>query len=83
MEKGTTHPLENLLPPHILQPTIQIPHLLHNIINLAFIRALNLASLANRHIQMELDSAVDTARAQPSSAAGLHVLGCEAEAMFA
>ena len=46
----STNPLENLLPPYILQPRVQIPHLLHNLADLALIRALDGARLPNRHI---------------------------------
>jgi hypothetical protein len=77
-----TYPLEDLLSPNIQQPAIQVPHLLHNIINLALICALDLARLANRHVQVELDSAVYTSVAQPSSAR-LDILGCEAESVLA
>ena len=52
-----TYPLENLLPPNILQPAIQVPHLLHNIFDLALIRTLDLARLADREVQLELDAA--------------------------
>ena len=51
-----TYPLENLLPPNILQPAIQVPHLLHNILDLALIRTLDLARLADREVQLELDA---------------------------
>ena len=56
-----TYPLENLLPPDILQPAVQVLDLLRDIINLALVRALNLACLPDRHVQREFDSAVDPA----------------------
>lgn len=76
-----TYSLEHLLSPNVLQAAVQVPHLLHDIINLALVRALNLARLANCHIQVEPHRAVDTA-AQPS-AAGLYILGCEAQPVLA
>lgn len=77
-----THPLEYLLPPDILQPAIQIPHLLHQLVYLALIRALNFARLANRQIQRKLDGAVHAAAAQPA-AARLHVLGRHTDPVLA
>ena len=47
----------HLLPPNILQPHIQILDPLHDILNLALIRALDLAGVADRQIQRELDAA--------------------------
>lgn len=76
-----TYPLEDLLPPDVLQPAVQIAHLLHDIIQLALVRALNLARLANHHIQVEPHRAVNTA-AQPAAGAR-HILGCEAQAVLA
>lgn len=51
-----THPLVNLLPPNIMQTTIEILHTLHNIRHLILVLGLNLACLANGHIQGDLDS---------------------------
>jgi len=53
----TTYSLEHLLPLDILQSSIQIPHLLHNIVNLALVRALNTTRLANSQIQRKFDRA--------------------------
>jgi hypothetical protein len=62
-----TYPLENLLPPNILQPAIQVPHLLHNILDLALIRTLDLACLADREVQLELDAARRLSVRQPAA----------------
>lgn len=53
--------LESLLSPHILQPRIEIPHLLHHIIHLFLVRALDRTRLANDHVELELDAADLTA----------------------
>jgi hypothetical protein len=70
-----------LLSPNILQSAIQVHHLLHNIINLGLVRALDLARLANCQIQKELDGAMNAAAIQP--AAPLYILGREAEPVLA
>lgn len=75
-----TYPLEYLLPPHVLQPAVQIPDLLRQIINLALVRALNLARLANRQVQRELHAGMNTA-AEPRTAL-LHILRNDAESVF-
>jgi hypothetical protein len=49
-----TDPLENLFPPNILEPPIQIPDLLHNILNFALIFALDRACLADGQIKRQL-----------------------------
>ena len=54
-----TYSLENLFPPNILQPRVQVLDLLHQRLNLVLVRALNPARLANRHIQGELDGAMN------------------------
>ena len=54
-----TYPLEDLFPPDILQPRVQILDLRHQCLNLVLVRALNPARLSNRHIQRELDGAVN------------------------
>lgn len=77
-EKRTTYPLENLLPPNILQPGVQILDLLRDVVDLALVRALDLARLANDQIQRELDGAVDPAAGKPSAARG-NVLRGDAE----
>ena len=77
-----TYPLENLLPPNILQPPIQIPHLLHNIIHLALIRPLNRARLPNHQIQSKLDPRLRLSTTKPSAARRGVVRG-EADFVFA
>ena len=77
-----TYPLEDLLPPNILQPAIQVPHLLHNILDLALIRTLDLARLADREVQLELDAACRLSVRQPA-AVGRGARGCEAEPVLA
>jgi hypothetical protein len=79
---GQAYPLEHLLPPNILHPLIQITDPLDNIVNLALIRALDFARLANRHVQRELDGAMHPAPGQPAPAR-LHVLGRDAEPVLA
>lgn len=74
--------MENLFSPDVLQPRIQILDLLHNIINLALVRALNLARLANNHIQLKLDSSMHSTSPKPTSARG-YILRCEAEPVLA
>lgn len=69
---STTYPLVRLLLPHILQPIVQILDLSRHIIDLALIRALNLARLANRQVQRELHARVHPT-AEPRAAL-LHVL---------
>ena len=90
-----TYPLENLLPLDILQPPIQIPHLLHNIVQFPLIRALNITRLSNRQIQRKLNRAALSTRhstAQPAAGGGARrretdavvagVSGGEGEAAF-
>ena len=77
-----TYPLENLLPPNILQPAIQVPHLLHNILDLALIRTLDLARLADREVQLKLDATCRLSVRQPA-AVGRGARGREAEPVLA
>lgn len=77
-----TYPLKHLLSPNILQPSIQIPNLLHNLRDLALVITFNLAGLSNRHIQREFDTALGRdAAAQPASRRSIR--GSEADAMVA
>ena len=80
-QSDVTYPLEHLLSPDILQPSIQIPDLLHHLVNLTLIRTLNLACLSNCQIQCELDAALRLAVAQPTAAGG-DILGRKTETMF-
>lgn len=74
--------LKDLLPPHVLQPRIQILHLLHHFTHLVLVRALNLARLANNHIKLESD-ATDLVAAEKESGGGGDVGRCEAQAVVA
>lgn len=56
-ELGLALTLEHLLPAHILQPACQVLDLLDNVIDLALVRAFNLARLADGQIQRQLDVA--------------------------
>jgi hypothetical protein len=53
-----SYPLEDLFPSDILQPRVQVLDLLYQRLDLVLVRALNLACLANGHIQCELDGAM-------------------------
>jgi hypothetical protein len=56
--KGTrTYPLEHLLPSNIVQPRVQIHHFLHDILDLAFVSALESAGLADGQVEGQLDTA--------------------------
>ncbi len=59
--------MENLLPPDILQSTIQILDPLHNILNLALVRTLNLACLSNSQIKRKSDTAQRSERRKPAA----------------
>jgi hypothetical protein len=74
------YPLEDLLAPNVLQPRVQVLNLLDQRLDMCLICALDPASLADSHVQGELNGAVDAA-AQPSSA--LHVLRGDANAVLA
>lgn len=62
-----TYPLEHLLPTNILQPAVQILHLLHNILHLVLVFRLNLARFTDSHVQSDLDRTGRGAR-QPATA---------------
>jgi hypothetical protein len=70
--------LKHLLSPHILQPCIQIFNLLHHLAHLILIRALNLAGLADHHVELEADAA-DLVAAEEVAGDGGDVVGGEAE----
>lgn len=57
LKKGRTYPLEHLLAPNILQPTVQVLDPLHQIRHLPLILALDLARLTDCHVQGDPDSA--------------------------
>ena len=74
--------MEDLFPPDVLQPRVQVPDLLHQRLDLVLVRALDPAGLANRHVQCELDCAVH-AGAQPAATTARYILGCHADPMLA
>lgn len=76
----TTYPLIHLLPTNIMQPTIQIPNTLHNILHLVLILRLDLARLTNGNIQSHLDRALGTG--QPAASGGVR-FSREAETVLA
>lgn len=78
----TTHSLENLLSPNILQPSIQVLNLLYNIRNLALILTLDLTRLTNRQIQVQSYTTQRMARAQPTTCADIRIR-LEADTMLA
>lgn len=78
----TTHPLEDLLSPDILQPGIQVLDLADNILNLVLVGTLNGAGLANGHVELELDVAGGLSASQPALARG-NVGRGEADAVVA
>lgn len=53
-----SYPLEDLFPPDVLQPRVQVLDPLRQRLDLVLVGALNLARLANSHVQRELDGAV-------------------------
>lgn len=75
-----TFTLEHLLPPDILQPSIEVLDLLHNILNLSLIRALDLARLTDGNVKSESNSALRVVR-QPTSIGG-HVVRRKADLML-
>lgn len=52
-----SYPLEDLLPPDVRQPAIQLFDFSHDAVNLALVFTLNLARLANRNVDAQLDAA--------------------------
>jgi len=53
-----TYSLEDLFPPDVLQPRVQVLDFLHQRLDLVLVRALDSARLSDRHVQRELDCAV-------------------------
>lgn len=69
---GSAYPLEDLLPPDVLQPAIQLFDLLYDGVDFALVLALDLARLADRHVHREFHSAQHVAgSAEPA----MHTLG--------
>jgi len=77
-----THPLKHLLPPDILQPSIEVLDLLHQILHFTLIRALDGARLADRQVEVELDLPAGNTVAQPATS-GPGVRRREADAVVA
>lgn len=77
-----TYPLENLLPPDILQSSIQILDLADNVADLALVAALDGAGLTNGHVELEPDVSGWLAAHQPALGRG-HVGRGEADAVVA
>lgn len=64
-----TYPLENLLSPDVVQPSIEVLDLLHNILHLALVFRFDLAGLTNGDIQREADCIVSVPPAPRRGAA--------------
>lgn len=73
-EFGLTFPLEHLLSPDILQPTVEILHLLDDVLDLALVFRLDLAGLSDGHVQSHLDSTRGGTR-QPAAGRGTRIGG--------
>ena len=58
MDERQTYSLEDLFPPHVLQPRVQVLDFLHQCLDLVLVGALDPARLSNRHVQSELDCTV-------------------------
>lgn len=74
--------LEDLLTLNVLQARVQIPHLLHHILDLVLVRALDLRGVADGHVELEFDAAGLPAVEEETRGRG-HVGWGEAEAMVA
>lgn len=61
-----TYSLENLLPPNILQPVVQILGPRRQILQLALVGTFNRARLADGHVQRQLDPAIRVVNRQPA-----------------
>ena len=58
MSGRQTYSLEDLFPPHVLQPRVQVLDFLHQRLDLVLVRALDPARLSDRHVKREFDCAV-------------------------
>lgn len=67
---GVSYPLEDLFPSDILQPRVQVAHALRYVGHLALVGALDIARLADREVEGQLDAAVGVQGAEPALAAG-------------
>ena len=67
-----------------MQPAVQIPDLLHNIVNLPLVCALDLARLSDHEVQRELDGPMNPRVAEsPASASSGHILRRDTEPVLA
>jgi hypothetical protein len=64
-----TYSLEHLLPPHVVQPRIQVLEPPSKILNLGLVGALELARLADGKVEGQADAAVGLGGAEPGGAA--------------
>ncbi len=60
-----TNPLEDLLPPHVVQPGVQVLDPRRDVLELVLVRAVELARLADDEVEVEADAAVDVALREP------------------
>lgn len=67
--------LEDLLPSNVLQASIQVLDLGNNILNLSLIGALNIACLANSHVERDFDTANLMATKEPPNTGGSAACG--------
>ena len=74
--------LEDLLALDILQARVQVAHLLHHILDLVLVRALDFRGVADGHVELELDAAGRAAVEEEAGGCG-HVGRGEAEAVVA
>ena len=79
---GYTYALEDLLAADILQAGVEVADALDDVLHLALVGALDLASLADGEVEAQLDAAVGAQDAQPVLAAAV-AGGGEAEAVLA
>ena len=77
-----TYSLEDLFPPDVLQPRVQVLDPRLDILKLILIGALNHTTFADSHVQGQFDAAVRVGRAQPARLAALG-LGSEADLVVA
>ncbi len=68
MIKKKTHPLVDLLAPNVRQAPVQVLDARDNVLDLALVGALNLARLANGHVERQAHAANRVALAQPAVA---------------
>ena len=66
-----THPLEDLLPPDVLQAGVEILDARMDVLELSLIGALDLARLADGEVKRKADTAVGLLAAQPALAAAV------------